>query len=61
MAGAPLRQSLDHYVAGSWYLPGLREATQARLDETPVESLSVEDGRIGFPAPPRAVVTILAR
>jgi alpha-mannosidase len=52
---------LDHYVHGSWHLTGLREAMRARLDETPVEPLAVEDGRIGFHAPPRAAVTILAR
>jgi alpha-mannosidase len=52
---------LDQYVHGSWLLTGLREAVRARLDETPGEPLAVEDGRIGFSAPPRAVVTILAR
>jgi alpha-mannosidase len=52
---------LDHYVHGSWQVPGLREAMRARLDETLVEPLAVEDGRIGFDAPPRATVTILAR
>jgi len=52
---------LDHYVHGSWHMTGLREATRARLDETPVEPLAVENDRIAFNAPPRAVVTILAR
>ena len=52
---------LGHYVHGSWHVSGLSEAMLSRLDETPVEPLAVEDGRIGFMAPPRGAVTILAR
>lgn len=52
---------LDHYVRGSWVMAGARTAMRARLDETPDEPLAVEDGWIGFDAPPRGVVTILAR
>lgn len=52
---------LERAVQGLWQVDGLREATLARLDESAAESLRVEDGRVAFTAPPRGVVTILAR
>jgi alpha-mannosidase len=52
---------LDREVAGNWCLAGAREARLARLDETPLGVLQVADGVIPFEAPPRGVVTVLAR
>ena len=53
---------LDHAVHGAWRLPStIREATLARLDETPLEPLTVDDGVVSFEAAPRAVVTVLVR
>ena len=52
---------IDREVRGSWRVPGVREAMHARLDETPIDSLEVQDGRIEFVAPARGIVTILAR
>lgn len=53
---------LDTPVLGAWRLPSMiREATLARLDETPLEALEVNDGIIAFEALPRAVVTVLVR
>ena len=52
---------LDQPVDGSWHMTGLREAMRARLDETPLDALPLEDDRIGFTAPPRGIVTILVR
>ena len=46
---------------GAWQVDGLREAALARLDESAIISLPVEDGRVAFTAPPRGIVTILAR
>jgi len=46
-------------VQGVWRLPWpVTSAERCRLDETPIEPLSVRDHRIAFEAPPRAVVTI---
>jgi mannosylglycerate hydrolase len=39
----------------------LREARLARLDETPLEPLEVEGTSVTFDAPPRGVITVLAR
>jgi len=52
---------LDREVQGRWQVPGLVEAMRARLDETPLGSVAVQDGRVDFVAPPRGIVTILAR
>ncbi|HEX7121694.1 MAG TPA: glycoside hydrolase family 38 C-terminal domain-containing protein [Gemmatimonadaceae bacterium] len=52
---------LDHAVEGAWRVPGVREARLARLDETPLGALTVQDGEIAFDAGPRAILTILAR
>jgi len=52
---------LDLEVAGRWHLRGVREARLGRLDETPLGALAVTDGMIAFEAPPRGVVTVLAR
>jgi alpha-mannosidase len=52
---------LDQPVRGNWHLAGLGEAKKARLDETPLESITVQDGRIEFVAPARGTVTILTR
>jgi alpha-mannosidase len=53
---------LDEQVAGSWrFGRAVREAHAARLDETPIASLTVRDNEIPFSAPPRGIVTILAR
>ncbi len=46
---------------GSWLVPAVREAMRARLDETPVEPLNVQEGRIDFVAPPRGIITIIVR
>jgi alpha-mannosidase len=52
---------LDRDVTGSWQHPAIREASLARLDETPLEGLPVRDGVVDFVAPPRGIVTILVR
>ncbi|HZI30669.1 MAG TPA: glycosyl hydrolase-related protein [Gemmatimonadaceae bacterium] len=52
---------LNREVAGSWRLPKVREASLARLDETPLEGLPPHDGAVDFVAPPRGIVTILVR
>jgi alpha-mannosidase len=52
---------LAHPVAGYWRLLAAREAMLARLDETPLEGIPVQEDRVEFVAPPRGVVTILAR
>jgi hypothetical protein len=53
---------LDKPVAGAWWLPMLiREASLARLDETPLTPLTASGDRVAFQAPPRGVVTILVR
>ena len=49
-------------VRGAWKLPrAVHEAQSARLDETPTGAVSVLDDTVRFVAPPRAVVTVLAR
>lgn len=53
---------LQSEVRGSWQLGGMvREARLARLDETPLAALETLGDRVKFVAPPRGVVTILAR
>ena len=53
---------LDEERAGRWRLAGpIGEARLARLDETPLAPLTAEGDAIPFVAPPRAIVTILAR
>ena len=52
----------DERVEGSWRLGfNAHTARTARLDETPAESLAIENGEVRFSAPPRGVVTILVR
>ncbi len=52
----------DESVPGVWRLGVvIGEAKRARLDETPLESLPVEDGMIRFTAAPNEIVTILVR
>jgi alpha-mannosidase len=52
----------DEVVRGAWRLGfTAHDARLARLDETPLEPLAIIDGEIRFTAPPRAVMTILAR
>jgi len=55
------RNVLARPVAGSWQLQGAAEACLARLDETPLGALTVQDGRVTFSAPAFGVVTILVR
>ena len=53
---------LDEAVDGSWrFGVAPREAHTARLDETIIERIGITGDVIPFQAPPRAVVTILAR
>lgn len=53
---------LDEECAGSWLLGRApREASLARLDETPLAPLAVRNDVVPFQAPPRGVVTILIR
>ncbi|MEO8334592.1 MAG: hypothetical protein ABI664_06455 [bacterium] len=52
----------DATVNGEWRLAhDVTEAQRARLDETPLESLRIEDGAIRFTAAPMEIVTILFR
>jgi 2-O-(6-phospho-alpha-D-mannosyl)-D-glycerate hydrolase len=52
----------DRAVRGRWRLGGgIREARASRLDETPGEALSVAGDGVEFEAPPRDIVTVLAR
>jgi alpha-mannosidase len=49
-------------VIGAWRFGfPVGEARLARLDETPLDALSIVDGAVPFTAPPRAVVTVLVR
>jgi alpha-mannosidase len=53
---------LDRAVEGAWRLGvPCRDASLARLDETPLERLPVRDGTVTFTAPPRGPVTVLVR
>ena len=51
----------DTEVAGTWQVPGVVDAVGARLDETVLEPVLIDGDRITFVAPPRDIVTILAR
>jgi hypothetical protein len=52
----------DDTVAGAWRLGFQAEvAKMARLDETPLEDLAIDNGEVRFRAPPRGVITILVR
>lgn len=52
----------ERAVAGAWLLGSQpREARASRLDETPGELVGIQGNRVQFVAPPRAVVTMLAR
>ncbi|MEP6617989.1 MAG: glycoside hydrolase family 38 C-terminal domain-containing protein [bacterium] len=56
------RNQADTIANGEWRVGRpIEEATRARLDETPTESLSVAHGVIRFVAAPGEIVTILAR
>jgi hypothetical protein len=49
-------------VEGTWRLGApVARAWLARLDETPLAPLDAEPHAVSFDAPPRAIVTILAR
>jgi hypothetical protein len=49
-------------VEGEWHLArGISEAQRARLDETPIESLPVDNGVVKFTAAPKEIVTVLVR
>jgi hypothetical protein len=52
---------LNESVMGAWRVPNVRESCLARLDETPLGARVVQSGVIAFEAPPRGVVTFLAR
>ena len=52
---------LNRPVDGSWSLSGIGEAFLCRLDELPLGTLPVVEGRVAFQAPPFAVTTILLR
>ena len=53
---------LERPVEAAWRLGvPVREAWLARLDETPESPLVVRDGEIRFTAPPRGIVTVIAR
>ena len=52
----------DIAVQGAWRLGFTAHTAQlARLDETPLGPLAIENGEVRFSAPPRGVVTILVR
>ncbi|MEP6731967.1 MAG: glycoside hydrolase family 38 C-terminal domain-containing protein [bacterium] len=52
----------DTIVSGEWRIAaGAVDACRARLDETPLDALPVEDGVVRFTANPREIVTILVR
>ena len=52
----------DRAASGAWTLgSAAREARESRLDETPGELVLIQDNRIAFTAPPRAIVTLLVR
>lgn len=52
---------LHQEVKGVWRMEGIQEARCSRLDETPLEVLPVQEARIEFAAPARAIVTLLVR
>jgi hypothetical protein len=53
---------LEEAVDGAWEFGApIRQAYRARLDETPVEPITITERRVAFQAPPRGVVTILVR
>src|SRR5213075_395160 len=53
---------LDEERAGAWRLGrAVADARLARLDETPLTPLQVDDRTIHFLAPPRGIVTVLVR
>ncbi len=53
---------LDEAVNGRWrFGASIREVRLARLDETPLDALVPDGATVSFVAPPRGVVTILAR
>jgi hypothetical protein len=52
----------ERELAGAWTLGApVHEARSSRLDESPGESLRIEDNRVRFVAAPRAIVTLLVR
>lgn len=53
---------LDRDVAGAWTLGApISEARASRLDESPGELVGIQDNRITFVAPARAIITTLVR
>ena len=52
----------DETVQGAWRLGfTAHTARMARLDETPLGPLAIDNDEVRFSAPPRGVVTILVR
>ena len=52
----------ERAVAGAWVLGAPpREARASRLDETPGELVGIQGNRVPVVAPPRAIITMLAR
>ena len=52
----------DTEVIGRWRAQrSIAEAKLARLDETPLASITVQSDAVEFTAPPRAIVTLLVR
>lgn len=53
---------LERDVVGAWTLgTPVGEARASRLDESPGELVGIQDNRIAFVAPPRAIITMLVR
>ena len=53
---------LERAVAGAWTLgTPMIEARTSRLDESPGELVGIQDNRMTFVAPPRAIITTLVR
>lgn len=52
----------ERAAAGAWVLGApVREARASRLDEMPGELVGIQGNRVSFVAPPRAILTMLAR
>ena len=52
----------ERKIAGAWLLgTPVREARASRLDEMAGELVGIQDNRVAFAAPPRAIVTLLVR
>jgi alpha-mannosidase len=52
----------EREIAGAWVLGApAREVRASRLDETVGELVGIQDNRVAFVAPPRAIITLLVR